>query len=64
MVKELLRIQRIGNELLANATGRTVEELERDFSRDRFMSPQEAKTYGFIDEILDQSAATAATNAR
>jgi ATP-dependent Clp protease protease subunit len=55
MVKELLRIQRIGNELLARATGRTVEELENDFSRDRFMTPQEAKEYGFIDEILDHS---------
>jgi ATP-dependent Clp protease, protease subunit len=55
MVKELLRIQRIGNDLLARATGRTVEELENDFSRDRFMSPQEAKEYGFIDEILDHS---------
>jgi ATP-dependent Clp protease protease subunit len=55
MVKELLRIQRIGNELLAHATGRTVEDLERDFSRDRFMTAQEAKEYGFIDEILDSS---------
>jgi len=57
MVKELLRIQRIGNDLLARATGRTAEELERDFSRDRFMTPQEAKEYGFIDEILDHSTA-------
>ncbi|SRR5258706_1000296 len=57
MVKELLRIQRVGNELLARATGRTVEELEQDFSRDRFMTPQEAKEYGFIDEILDHSTA-------
>jgi ATP-dependent Clp protease, protease subunit len=57
MVKELLRIQRVGNELLARATGRTVEELDHDFSRDRFMTPQEAKEYGFIDEILDHSTA-------
>src|SRR5215470_7660385 len=53
MVRELLRIQRLGNQLLANATGRTVEDLERDFSRDRFMTAQEAKEYGLIDEILD-----------
>ena len=58
MVKELLRIQRLGNELLAQATGRTVEDLERDFSRDRFMTAQEAKEYGFIDEILDSSTPT------
>jgi ATP-dependent Clp protease protease subunit len=55
MVKELLRIQRVGNELLARATGRTVEDLERVFSRDRFMTAQEAKEYGLIDEILDTS---------
>jgi ATP-dependent Clp protease protease subunit len=55
MVKELLRIQRIGNDLLAEATGRTAEEIENDFSRDRFMTPLEAKEYGFIDEILDHS---------
>lgn len=56
MVRELLRLQRLGNELLAVATGHTVEQLEQDFSRDRFMTAQEAKEYGFIDEILDRSA--------
>jgi ATP-dependent Clp protease protease subunit len=57
-IRELLRLQRIGNELLARATGHTVEQIEQDFSRDRFMTPQEAKAYGIIDEILDQSAAS------
>ena len=42
--------------LLAKATGRSAEEIEQDFSRDRFMTPEQAKEYGFIDEILDQSA--------
>lgn len=56
IVQELLRIQRVGNEILARSTGRTPEDLERDFSRDRFMTPTEAKEYGFIDEILDQSS--------
>lgn len=56
MVGELLRLQRLGNELLAHATGQSVEQLERDFSRDRFMTAQQAKDYGFIDEILDRSA--------
>lgn len=57
MVREMLRLQRMGNEILAQATGRTAEELERDFSRDRFMTPEQAKEYGFIDEILNMSAA-------
>jgi ATP-dependent Clp protease protease subunit len=53
MVKELLRLQEVGNGLLAHDTGRTPEEITRDFSRDRFMTAQEAKEYGFVDEILE-----------
>jgi ATP-dependent Clp protease, protease subunit len=53
IVQELLRIQEVGNGLLAQDTGRTPEEIARDFSRDRFMTPQEAKDYGFIDVILE-----------
>ena len=53
MVQELLRIQRVGNELLAADTGHTPEEIEQYFSRDRFMSAIEAKEYGLIDEIME-----------
>ncbi len=53
MVQELLRIQRVGNELLAADTGHTPEDIYNDFSRDRFMSAVEAKEYGFIDEIME-----------
>ncbi len=53
MVQELLRIQRVGNELLAADTGHTPEEIEEFFSRDRFMSATEAKEYGFIDEVME-----------
>lgn len=55
MVRELLRIQQVGNEIMAYHTGRTVEEIDRDFNRDRFMTPQQAVEYGFIDQILDQA---------
>lgn len=56
MVRELLRIQRVGNSIMAKHTGRTVEEIDRDFSRDRYMAPTEAVAYGFIDTILEASA--------
>jgi ATP-dependent Clp protease protease subunit len=53
MVRELLRLQTLGNGLLAHDTGRSPEEISNDFSRDRFMTAQQAKDYGFIDLILD-----------
>jgi ATP-dependent Clp protease protease subunit len=56
MVQELLRLQTVGNGLLSADTGRTPEEITRDFSRDKFMTPTEAKEYGFIDHILDVPA--------
>lgn len=56
MVRELLRIQRVGNDIMAYHTGRPIEEIERDFSRDRYMNPQQAVEYGFIDQILDGSS--------
>ena len=39
-------------EILAQHTGQTVEKVKRDSDRDYFMSPQEAKDYGLIDEVF------------
>ena len=39
------------NELMAKHTGRPVEQIERDIDRDRFMSAEEAKEYGLIDNV-------------
>lgn len=55
MVQELLRIQTVGNQIMAHHTGRTLEEIERDFNRDRFMTPQQAIEYGFIDQIIEHA---------
>lgn len=55
IVGELLRLQELGNQLMAKATGRSIEQLQQDFNRDRFMTPQEALEYGLIDQILDRS---------
>ena len=40
------------NEILAANTGRSIEEIEWDTERDNYMSAEEAKAYGLIDEIL------------
>jgi ATP-dependent Clp protease, protease subunit len=52
--KHLLRTKRKMNELLQQLTGQTFEKVERDTDRDNFMSAQEAKEYGLIDNVLER----------
>ncbi|HEU5016071.1 MAG TPA: ATP-dependent Clp protease proteolytic subunit [Roseiflexaceae bacterium] len=54
MARELLRMQQLTRELLAKDTGQTIERIAKDFDRDLFMSPDQAKDYGIIDEILNR----------
>ena len=50
--KEILYLRTKMNELMARHTGRAVEQIERDFDRDRYMSAEEAKEYGIIDDVI------------
>lgn len=50
--KEILRVQRRIHEILSKHTGQSVEQIAKDFDRDRFMESPEALEYGIIDEIL------------
>lgn len=50
--KRLLRIKKSLNQILADITGKPLEQIEKDTDRDYFMLPQEAKEYGLIDEIF------------
>ncbi len=50
--RQLLLIKRQMNELMAEFTGKSYEDLVRDTDRDNFMSAREALEYGLIDEIL------------
>src|SRR5688500_13517367 len=50
--KEILYLRSKMNELMAKHTGRPVEQIERDMDRDRFMSAEEAKAYGLIDNVI------------
>jgi ATP-dependent Clp protease protease subunit len=52
--KEILKIKERINKILAHHTGRPVEQIEKDAERDYFMSSEEAKDYGLIDEILSK----------
>jgi len=50
--KEILRLKDRLNEILAHHCGQTLENLTRDTDRDRFMSSDEAKAYGLVDEVV------------
>ena len=52
--QEILKLRGALNEILAQHTGQTVEQIAKDTERDNFMGPQEAKDYGLIDEILER----------
>lgn len=57
---ELVRLNQRLHELLADRTGRSIDEITRDFDRDRFMDAYEAKEYGLVDEVLEGASATEA----
>ncbi len=50
--KEILTLRQKLNEILSFHTGQPIEKIEKDTDRNYFMSPEEAKGYGLIDEIL------------
>jgi len=50
--REILRMKQVLNELLAKHTGQPLERIERDTERDFFMSAEQAKEYGIIDEVI------------
>jgi len=45
------------NAMMAERTGRSIEEIVRDTDRDNFMSAHGAKAYGLVDEVLETRAA-------
>lgn len=50
--RELLKLKEKLNQMLAEHTGKTLAEVERDTDRDNFMSTQEAMEYGLIDKVI------------
>ncbi|MBI4546733.1 MAG: ATP-dependent Clp endopeptidase proteolytic subunit ClpP [Ignavibacteriae bacterium] len=50
--EEILRIKKRINEILAHHTSKPIEQIEKDTDRDYYMTSEEAKTYGLIDNIL------------
>ena len=52
VAKEILFMRSKIYELMAKHTGKAVDVIERDFDRDKYMSAEEAKDYGIIDQII------------
>ena len=55
--KEILRLREVGNNILAHHTGQDPEKINIDTERDNFMSAEEAKAYGLIDEVVTRPKA-------
>lgn len=55
-VREIVKLKRELYEIIAYHTGNSVEKVEKDSDRDYWMTSQEAKDYGMIDEILQKNA--------
>jgi ATP-dependent Clp protease protease subunit len=49
---EILKARTALNNILAHHTGQPLERIEKDTDRDYFMSPEEAKNYGVVDEVI------------
>jgi ATP-dependent Clp protease, protease subunit len=50
--RQILRVKTELNQLMAEHTGKTIEQIEKDTDRDYFMSAEEAKAYGLIDQVI------------
>ncbi|MFP7756135.1 ATP-dependent Clp endopeptidase proteolytic subunit ClpP [Thermodesulfobacteriota bacterium B35] len=50
--REILRMRKDLNAILAHHTGRTVKKVQNDTERDNFMSAEEARKYGIVDKVL------------
>ncbi len=63
-VKELEDLNKRLHEILARHTGQTVKKVARDTERDNFMSPEEARAFGIIDEVYSERSESLISESR
>jgi ATP-dependent Clp protease, protease subunit len=56
--KEFLRLKKDLNDILLKHTGQSLDRIEKDTDRDKFMSAQEAQEYGIVDKVLERLSAS------
>jgi ATP-dependent Clp protease, protease subunit len=61
--KEILYLRSKMNDLMAKHTGRAVDQIERDIERDKFMSAEQAKEYGIVDNVISHRGEIVETSA-
>ena len=54
--KRILRLKETLNTILSDRTGQSMDKVKQDVERDYFMSAEEAKNYGLIDEVISKNA--------
>ncbi len=50
--KEIIRLRKLINEIMAKHTGKRIKTIEKDTERDKFMNAKEANSYGIIDKVI------------
>jgi len=53
MAEEILRMREMTSRIIAEHTGQTFDQVEKDVERDRILSPVQARDYGLIDEVIE-----------
>ena len=62
--REIQRIREVINDILVDATGKDREQVGQDTERDNFMTAQEAKAYGLVDEVIARPKKTKKSDAK
>jgi ATP-dependent Clp protease, protease subunit len=53
MAEEILRMRELTSRIIANHSGQTFDQVEKDVERDRILTPVQARDYGLIDEVIE-----------
>ena len=53
MAEEILRMRELTSRIIANHSGQSFDQVEKDVERDRILTPIQAKDYGLIDEVIE-----------
>ncbi|MGE0190734.1 MAG: ATP-dependent Clp protease proteolytic subunit [Planctomycetota bacterium] len=61
--EEILHARKVLNDILSRHTGRPVKDVERDTDRDKFLSAEEARAYGLVDEVVESKKEPAPASA-